>query len=213
MFGVLTDPAVFTDRNGRYVPIKHIQAVSSAEQLFRRITSLQGAHRDETAQRALFFSSLDMLDRLAGRDLEAHCTLRIAEATLQRLRDDIPASAAQVLLPPAERAVVALRELQDGFYLARQLGRAEIDVVDNGAVVDHMTLEKAAADYVKVLRNATHGFGTRKASRVAYANTLLAHHDGDLPHDLVLLAHLYLLDVLNRPDMLARRLYRQGRVE
>ncbi|GLY71587.1 hypothetical protein [Amycolatopsis taiwanensis] len=213
LFGVLTNPAVFTDQEDHYVPIKHIQAVSSAEQLFRRITSLQGAHRDEVAQRVLFFSSLDMLERLVGRDIESYCTLRVAEATLQHLRTEIPSAAAQLLLPPAERAVTALRELQDGFYLARQLGKSEIEVLDHGTVVAQMSLDKAAAAYVKMLRNATHGFGTRKAGQVAYANSLLAHHNGVLPHDLVLLAYLYLLDVLTKPDVLARRLYRQGRVD
>lgn len=213
LFGVLTNPAVFTDQDNHYVPIKHIQAVSSTEQLFRRITSLQGAHRDEAAQRVLFFSALDMLEHLRGGDIESYCTLRIAETTLQHLRNEIPDAAAQVLLPPAERAVTALRELQEGFYLARQLGRSEIDVLDKGTVVDRLTLDRAAAAYIKFLRNATHGFGNRKASRVAYANTLLAHHNGDLPHDLVLLAYLYLLDVLTRPDVLARRLYRRGHVD
>lgn len=212
LFGVLTNPAVFTDRQQNYVPVKHIQAVGSAEQLFRRVTALQAAHRDKSAQRVLFFSSLDTLERLGSRDIQSYCTLRIAEATLERLRNEIPSAAARLLLPPAERAVSALRELQDGFYFARQLDLPEIDVLNNGTVVDRMTLENAAAMYVKVLRNATHGFGTKKADRIAYANALLAHHDGHLPHDLVLLAYMYLLDVLTRPDVLARKLYQQGRV-
>ncbi|SDU10610.1 hypothetical protein SAMN04489733_1180 [Amycolatopsis keratiniphila] len=213
LFGVLTNLSVFTDQGRNYIPVKHIQAVSSAEQLFRRITSLQGAHRDEAAQRVLLYSALDTLERLSGQSIESYGSLRVAEATLLHLRQEIPAGAGKILLPPAERAVKALRELQHGFYLARQLGKTEIDIRESGTIVEQMSMEKAAAAYIKMLRNATHGFGTKKASRAALTNALLANHNGDLPHDLVLLAYLYLLDIMTRPDVLSRRMYRNGRVD
>jgi hypothetical protein len=43
-------------------------------------------------------------------------------------------------------------------------------------------------------------------------NVLLAHHDGNIPHDLALLGYLYLLDVMSRPADLRRTLHRQGRI-
>ena len=50
----------------------------------------------------------------------------------------------------------------------------------------------------------------QKAGRVELTNTLLAHHDGTLPHNLALLGYLYLLDVLAHPDVLRKHLYRGG---
>jgi hypothetical protein len=61
-FGVLTDPAIFTDHAGVYVPAKHIQCITSAEPLFKAVTSLQVSHRDVTARRVLFFSSWPLLN-------------------------------------------------------------------------------------------------------------------------------------------------------
>lgn len=43
------------------------------------------------------------------------------------------------------------------------------------------------------------------------AEILLAHHNGEIPHDLALLGYLYLLDVLIHPRELALRLYGDGR--
>ncbi|MBC6450871.1 hypothetical protein [Actinokineospora xionganensis] len=77
-FGALTDPATFTDTSGVYVPVKHIQGITSAEQVFRRITSIQVAHRDIAPRRALFFSALDALERLTARNIETHCSLAFA---------------------------------------------------------------------------------------------------------------------------------------
>ncbi len=62
-----------------------------------------------------------------------------------------------------------------------------------------------------MLRNATHGHSSNKAGRVELTNTLLAHHDGTLPHNLALLGYLYLLDVLAHPDVLRKHLYRGGK--
>ncbi len=58
--------------------------------------------------------------------------------------------------------------------------------------------------------NVTHGHGAHRAGRVELTNTLLAHHDGTLPHNLALLGHLHLLDVLAHPDVLRKHLYRGG---
>ncbi|WIV60742.1 hypothetical protein [Amycolatopsis nalaikhensis] len=212
LFGVLTNPAVFSDSKQRYVPVKHIQGTSTAEQLFKRVTSILSSHRDTTARNVIFFSILDTLERMTSRNLETHCGLQFARDTLDRLERDIPLAAAEILLPAARRAVAALAELQNGFFLLQQSGATEIDILDNGQVVGSLKPERAAAEYVKVLRNATHGFGSNKSGRNGITNTLLAHHNGEIPQDLPLLGYLYLLDVLSRPEVVERSLYRGGRV-
>ena len=42
-------------------------------------------------------------------------------------------------------------------------------------------------------------------------DALLAHHDGHIPHDIGLLAYLYLLDLMMHPERVRRQLYRRGR--
>jgi hypothetical protein len=211
MFGVLSDPAVFTDSTTHYNATKHIQALLTVEQLFRRVMSLQIAHRDVNARRVLLFTVLDTLERLTGRNLDTNCTLSFAQRTLQYLESIIPFRAAELLLPAARRAVTALAHVQDGFYLQRQLRTADVELPDGSGGIDRLAPEKAAAEYLKLLRNATHGHGSNKSGRVDRTNALVAHHTGDIPDDLDLLGYLYLLDLLARPDVLRRVLYRAGR--
>ncbi|KJK35828.1 hypothetical protein UK23_42570 [Lentzea aerocolonigenes] len=183
----------------------------TVEQLFRRVSASQFAHRDLNARRVLLFTVLDTLERLTGRKFETHCTLSFAQRTLQNLESTIPPDAAELLLPAAHRAVAALVHTQDGFYLQRQLRTADVELPNGSGGVKRVAPEKAAADYLKLLRNATHGHGSNKSGSADRTNALLAHHTGDLPDDLDLLGYLYLLDLLARPEMLRRVLYRKGR--
>ncbi|MFC3898039.1 hypothetical protein ACFOWZ_41785 [Lentzea rhizosphaerae] len=211
MFSVVSDPAVFSDAAGIHSAPRQMQAVLTAEQLFRRVASLQVSHRDLNARRVLLFTVLDTLTRLKGGDLGKLFNLSFARKTLEHLKETIPTEAAEILLPAAERAVKALEGVQDGFYLRRQLGTANVELAGSGGRIDRLAPEKAAAEYLTLLRNATHGHGTNKSARVDRTNALLAHHTGHLPDDLDLLGYLYLLDVLARPRELRRRLYSEGR--
>ncbi|MGA4728993.1 hypothetical protein ACPB67_16330 [Micromonospora taraxaci] len=203
LFGVLTDFAVFADQNGNYSSTRNHQTLLTTEQLFRRVTSILTSYRDGHAQRVLLFTVLDTLERLTGRSLNDMCHVSLAETTLQTLRERISGGAGEVLIPLAERAVNALREVQNGFFL----GVAKNS--DGSQSLMGMPLAKAAAEYVKLLRNATHGHGTNKRDRIEITNALLAHHDGDLSHDLPLIGYLYLLDFLSRPSDLRFRLQKR----
>ncbi len=206
LFAVLTDLAVFTDTQGFYVPTRHLHALLTVEQLFRRVISIQAAHRDHNARRVLFFSVLDTLERLTGRPLEKHCSLAFARKTLQGLKDRLPPTAAEVLLPAAERAITALREVQDGFFIQRNLRTVNVELYAE----EKLSPERAAAEYIKLLRNATHGHGSNRKGIEERTNALLAHHDGSVPHDLGLLGYVYLLDLLSRCDDLRRTLHRRA---
>lgn len=211
LFGVLSNPAVFSVRSGEYSPPKHLHALLTVEQLFRRVSSIQSTHRDVNARRVLFFSVLDTLERLTGRSIEVHCDPDFAEKVLANLEQNIPPLAAEVLLPAGRRGVAALKRLQDGFYLQRYTGNVEVDVRGPSGVISKMDMKKAVAEYVKMLRNATHGHGTNKPGRIELTNSLLAQHDGDVPHDLGLLGYLYLIDFLMRPDVIERVFYNGGK--
>lgn len=101
--------------------------------------------------------------------------------------------------------------MQDGFFIRKQLGTSSLELQLGGSRVERISPEDGVARYLKVLRDATHGHGSNKASKGPMTDALLAHHDGHVPHDIGLLAYLYLLDVLLDPIRLRRTLYRAGR--
>lgn len=210
MLGVLSDPAVYTNSNLDYVPSKHLHAQLSLEQLFRRTASIQRAHRDTDARRVLLFTTLDTLERITSRTLTTMCTLSFARRTLDELRKSLSVEVSQLLLPAAERAVDALADLQEGFFLARQSGSAVVDFIDTNGDPAQLSLEDAAAEYVRVLRNATHGHGSNREDAKLRTDALLAHHNGTLHHDLALLGYLYLVDLLAHPEKLRRTLWDGG---
>ena len=210
LFGVLSDLSPFVDDQEVYQPTKQLEAILTVEQIFRRTASLLVAHRDLNARRALMFTVLDSLEGLRGIDLLTMCTLRHAKKVLEQLETSIPPSAQEVLLPAARRAVSALEKMQGGFFIRSQLGAEDIILHRGDGTAESMTPEKAVAHYLKVLRDATHGHGTNKANAKARTAALLAHHTGDVPHDLGPLAYLYLLDMLADPHRL-RRILHNGR--
>jgi hypothetical protein len=209
MFGVLSDLAVFTDRTGLYRPEKHLEAMLTVEQIFRRTTSMQVAHRDSNSRRTLMFSVLDSVERTNAWSLDKMFTLGHAQKVLSELEEAIPAGAASVVVPMARQAVDSLARMQHGFFIRRHLNTADVELRLPGGDVKVLSPEAATAQYLKVLRNATHGHGG-KGKAVDQTAALLAHHDGDVPHDIGLLAYLYLLDMIANPDRLRRCFYRSG---
>jgi len=201
MFSVSSDFSVFTDRNGTYLPRRHMTALLSLEQLFRRTTSALVSERDTNARRVLMFSALDTLERLTAVDLQTLADAKHARRTLEDIAASVPADAAEVLLPGAIRAVEALEEVQKGFFIRHLLGTDRVEMqVSSG--VQGLSPRRAAALYVKALRDATHGHGANREGSVDRTDALLAQHDGRVPHDLGLLAYLYLMELLVRPERL-----------
>lgn len=211
LFGVLSDLSPFTDEQGGYRPAKHLEAMLTIEQIFRRTTSLLIAHRDTNARRTLLFTVLDSMEGVRGVSLLMMCTLTHANKVLESLEASLHAPAAEVLLPAARRGVSALRQMQAGFFIRSQLATDKVDLRLEGDETRSLSPEAAAARYLKVLRDATHGHGSDKETSKAQTAALLAHHNGDVPHDLGLLGYLYLLDLIAHPDRLRRTLFRGGR--
>lgn len=208
LFSVVSDPALHTDQNGNYLPSKHLNSMLSLEQLFRRVAAVQRSHKDKDARRLAFFSVLDTLERLTGRDIATLSRRSLANKVITQLESAIPVDAKKILLPACYRAIGALGKLQEGFFLARQTGRQTISYVTDKGEERELTLAEATAQYVKLLRNATHGFGDIKERN--RSEVLLAHHDGVIPDDLAFLAWLYLLDLLNNTDRLQFSLWAGG---
>jgi len=213
LFGVLTDPAVFVDQAGDYQPVKHLQAMLTVEQLFRRVAAIQTTYRDNNVRRVLLFTVLDTIaDGITtSRTIDQLCSLPFATKTLARLRSEMSPEVAQVLLPAAERAVSALAEVEEGFFLRRQMATQDVELIYSDGRTVHMAPAEAATAYIKVLRNATHGHGSNQPAQKELTNALLAHHSGNLPPDLAQLGYLYLLDLLSNPEQMRRNLYNGGK--
>lgn len=206
LFGILTTPGVFADRAGALDVVKQVQALATVEQVFRRVGSIQASWRDANARLVLLFSVLDTLQPLTGHSWLRHCEIEFAEKSLQAIRAHIPASAAEILLPAAERAVDALRAVQDGFYLLED--DEDVLTVETDTGVQVVNVAAAAAQYLQILRDANHGHGSNKAKKAAMTDSLLGQHDGYLPHDISLLGYLYLLELMVNLDRLPRLLNR-----
>lgn len=203
MFSVISDPGAFTDRSGVYEPIRHLESLLTIEQLFRRVTSIRLNHQDAHAARALLFSVLDTFEAVSGWSLRLMFSVRFATKTIESIREAMPNAAQDILLPACERAVEALHEVGRGFFLTDDKG-----LVPGGDGNKVYSIDDATSEFLRVLRNATHGFGPRKGNtaQLAAATELLARHDGRLPADLSLLGHLYLVALLTHPERLRNTL-------
>ncbi|ARK05986.1 hypothetical protein B8281_15955 [Cellulosimicrobium sp. TH-20] len=208
MFGVLTDPGAFANLADEFQPTIALQNLLSVEQVFRRVNSILLAYHDTHARRPAFFTVMDTMMTLNGLSLLTMFNHTHALAVLTQLETTIPGDAHEILLPAARRGVEALRQVQDGFFIREPDGRVRLrrDKPPLAAV-------DAAAKYVDMLRDATHGFTTvrSKAAQREEVATMLAIHDGRVPHELGLVAWLYLLDFLSNPARLRRIVSRTAR--
>lgn len=206
MFRYLTDPTVFGNTDGVYDPYEHQHWLLTFNQVFSLTTALQAGGRNVAVQRALMNTLLDTFaDRFKGRDFDKLCTYNTAKKVAVRVRTRMPEDVAMLLMPLADRAVESLREVEDGFFIRRQRGDANVVVkIPEDPCPHQRQPQRATAILLKVFRNATHGFGglspNPRAQNDRIAERLLAVHTGNIPADLVYLPYLYLLEVLSDPE-------------
>lgn len=193
LFGWMTDPGVFVDANGAYDVLAQLETVASVEQVFRRVLSIQTLHSDTTARTSLMFGAMDTLETLLQRGQSTLYSHDHAKKTLARLKSSLGADE-EVLLPAASRAVLALGAVGDGFFMREADGRVQLREGQ-----DPVSREEAATQYLGMLRDAGHGFGSPSANRWEVDANLMVRHTGNIPHDLALLPWLYLLDMLAEP--------------
>jgi hypothetical protein len=205
MFGYLSDPTTFRDANGAYAPHAHHHWMLTFGETFGLMTSLLCAGRDITAQRSLMNNLFDLIHRITGADVDRLCTLSYAEKMAAEVRSNMIESVAALLMSSADRAVNALAEVQNRLFIQQQRGDENVRLYLPDGSYEERTPERAVAMLLKLFRDATHGYGgkSRESQRkVAIDAALLAHYDGQMPNDIVLLPFLYLLDVLCNPDKL-----------
>jgi hypothetical protein len=202
----VTDPSNYLDRNASYRPRRQFEVLSSIEQLGRRITSILANDRDLDARRLGAFAALDTLDGLGVVSFEQACKLSRAEKALQKLVTILPDPVAKMLLPTARRAVEGLRECQQGFFMQSRVGVTGVLVPDKRGGSQTLSHEEAVAAYLRVLRNANHGFTGENDAGRRRDQILLMAHDGDVPDGVALLPYLYWLELLADPTVLVGKL-------
>lgn len=202
MWQYLSDPTTFGGADKVYSPYAHHHWMLTFGETFGLMTSLQCSSRDANAQRSIMNNLFDLLGRITGTDIDRLCTLSYAEKRAADVRSKMLDSEARLLMPAVDRALQALKGIQDGFFIQRQRGDENVRLHLPDGSVEEKTPERASAMLLKLIRNATHGYGGKAGSqrKSDVDAALLAHHDGQIPGDIVLLPYLYLLDILCNPE-------------
>jgi hypothetical protein len=207
----LSDFANYCDATRRFVPRRLFETFMSVEQLGRRLQGVLVHERDIATRRALAFDAFDTLKGLGIIDLFEGCKLSRAERALTSLEADLPSAAAELLLSPARRAVKALRDLQDGFFLPSRTTGGVVRLPDRQGNDRNWPIDEAVALYLQLLRNANHGFTPERDANERRDQILLMAHDGDVPGDIAFLPYLYWLEAIAHPDRLRLRLRPRSR--
>jgi hypothetical protein len=209
LLSVITDPSTYVDKNGQYSPRRQLEAQLTFEQAGRRIQATLVHQRDQDSRRSMAFGALDTLGGGIALAFDEAVKLSRAQKTLDKLQATLPADVAAVLLPCARRAVEALRECQRGFIPSGWVSGGQVTVPDKSGTPRVLTVEEATAQYLRILRNAGHGFSGQSDKDRRRDEVLLISHTGEIQADFALLPYLYWLDVYRDPAALRRKLARR----
>jgi hypothetical protein len=211
LLGVVLDPANYPNHDDSYNAQAHFGSLLSLDRLLACVLGvLIHARRDEFSRTLLLFDCLDLLEGFHQGGYERLCNPRTVRDQLDELTTLLPAEVGQLLLPRCHRAVEALEQLQDGFYVHERLGSAGLQIRNRHGQLETISLPAAVARYLRVVRDATHAFhqmAQRRPDRIS----LLAAHSGELSPDLSDLAFLHFVRVLADPEKLLPGPLRQQR--
>jgi hypothetical protein len=211
LFGVVLDPANYPDKRGAYHAQAHFGTLLSLDRLLACVLEvLMHARRDEFVRKLLLFDCLDLLEGFHQGGYEQLCNPGTVREQLNELEAQLPPQVGELLLPRCRRAVRALEQLQDGFYVHERLGEAGLRIRSQSGQVQTVSLSVAVARYLRIVRNATHAFHQMARQRPDHIS-LLASHNGELPADLSDLAFLHFVCLLADPARLLPGALRQQR--
>jgi hypothetical protein len=210
LFTQLTDLRNFATPSREYQPRRQFEVLLSAEQFGRRLQTILAGDRDLSTRRLQAFSALDTLEGLGVVSFDQACRLERAERALDSVARSLPMEVAAMLLPTARRAVDGLRECQHGFFLSSRVTSGGLRVPDRTGSQVVVPLEVAIGQYLRVLRNANHGFKGRNDAGRMRDEILLMAHDGNVPADVAFLPYLYWLEVMCDPERLRGRFRRSA---
>jgi hypothetical protein len=128
LFGVVLDPANYPDQHDTYKVQAHFGALLSLDRLLACVLGvLIHARRDEFTRKLLLFDCLDLLEGFHQGGYEQLCNPGTVREQLNELTTTLPTQVGKLLLPRCHRAVEALEQLKDGFYVDERLGSAGVN--------------------------------------------------------------------------------------
>jgi hypothetical protein len=201
LFSHLTEPAN-NNVAGEFHPAAALERLMTFEQICRSVQSI-ATTEDPHLRRLALFHVLDSMAGLnSGLKREVVTKFGSAEALLAKLRHSVPREIQPVLLPRAEAAVEALRQVQDGFFDKSRIKDGQLQRTDSSGAETYVPLATAASEWLRVLRNSQHGY---EQTPTPQDRSLLAAHDGTVPARLPDLAWLVLLNFLAHPEVVDRK--------
>jgi hypothetical protein len=196
---VLLDPARYARGDSTYDPTAHYGDLISFDRLVAAVnTILVGSRREEFSRRLMLFQALDILEGFRQGTYATLLDRDVLASHIEKLRARIPKSLQPFLLPRCERALEALKAVDRG-WLKERVGPQGLAVMTRVDQSEFRPLKRAAADYVRLVRNAGHAL--RKSLEAPENRSLLVSHTGDLPPELSDLAFLHFLRLLVEPDV------------
>jgi hypothetical protein len=197
---VLLDPARYARGDSTYDPTAHYGDLISFDRLVAAVnTILVGSRREEFSRRLMLFQALDILEGFRQGTYATLLDRDVLASHIEKLRARIPKNLQLLLLPRCERALEALKAVDRG-WLKERVGPQGLTVMTSVDQSEFRPLKRAAADYVRLVRNAGHAL--RKSLEAPENRSLLVSHTGDLPPELSDLAFLHFLRLLVEPDVI-----------
>lgn len=199
LFSHLTEPENCT-HHGEYDPRIAHERILTAIQLFRS-AHMVATVGDSHTRRLLLYNILDQLTGLNPRAKWPQTTTASSvQAKLRAIEERMPEDVQRVLLPRAHAAAASLKGLQDGFFARELLQDGGIRLPDKSGGRVLTSLDRAASEWLRVMRNSAHGFEQQISDR---QRTLIAAHNASIPEDLPDVAWLHLLHLLTYPEQVA----------
>ena len=196
-----TDPCRYQNADVTYDVEKHQERLFTLNQAFRATQSISIQHRDGFARLSLLFNALDSFQVLTRIGFDQLVEAAMAQRIVDRLQAEMPADAHPVLIPRAKRAVEALIDMRKSFGIGGRVSNSGVSVpgpAGKGPVIDKtLNFDRAVAQYLRIRRNASHGFGGRDNKDAARDRVLLSSHSGHIPSRVADLSYLYALNLLS----------------
>lgn len=199
MFSVVTEPANYHFKN-EYDAAQATEKLLTLEQIFRDCQSVLTQPRDLHARTVLAFTLLKRLEGvIAGHTWKKVAGRSSLESIMKELKRDVPADLHDVLMPKAEQAMAAVRDLENGFFTSED-GTETIPLPNKDDVLVQVRRSVAVTEWLQLIRNSLHGFN-RPTPR---DRALLAAHDGEIPSAFADIVWIHILDIVTHPEKLGR---------
>src|ERR1700694_5208849 len=124
------------------------------------------------------------------------------QGEVDRLESELPTEVASIVLPRCRRALTAIKKVKDGFYLRERITAEGLAVRTKAGQWVTISLDRATGEYVNLIRDAGHTLREKMSSPRELS--LFAAHDGSIDAEVADIPFIYLIRLLNSPDLLKK---------